>query len=241
MDVILAVDYDPQFLLMVSRILSNSGYQVISATDEKSMHHQLKVGHPDLILLDWVLEKENGIELAMQVRKSSEVPIIILTGKKTENDMVAALELVADDYITKPFRSAVLLARIKAMLRRSRELPHDRDSSKRQIAFFEGWKCNMISRQLFSSDGKEVGLTSGEFSLLCIFINHPNRVLARGQLLELMGQEDTFDRSVDTQILRLRKKIENVGKKRRLIKTVRSVGYIFASDVKWNKPLPKFD
>lgn len=241
MDEILIVDDDLKFLRVVSDILTNSGYRAIFATDEKSMHHQLKVGHPDLILLDWVLASENGIELAMHVRKSSEVPIIILTGKKImENDVVTALELVADDYITKPFKSAEFLARIKAMLRRSRESQQDRDSSKRQIAFFGGWKCNVIARQLFSPDGREVRLTTGEFSLLCILINHPNRILRRERILDLMGQEDTFDRSVNTKVSRLRRKIEIVGNKKRLIKSVRSIGYLFTSDVKWNKPLPNY-
>lgn len=241
MDVILAVDDDPKFLSMVSRVLSNSGYRVIYALDGESMHHQLKVDHPDLILLDWMLGKESGIELAMQVRKSSAIPIIILTGKKLENDVVTALELVADDYITKPFKSAEFLARIKAMLRRSRESLQDHDLPKRQIAFFEGWKCNIVTCQLFSPDGKEIKLTSDEFRLLGAFINHPNRALSREQLLDLMGKMHTFDRSVDTKILRLRRKIKTEGKNKILIKTIRSVGYLFASDVKWNKPIPNYN
>jgi len=233
MNTVLIVDDDPDILDTVGFLLEDAGYRVVTALDGKTMFKGLDKEFPDLVILDVTLGEENGFELAMQVRKTSSVPIIMLTGKGTETDRVVGLELGADDYITKPYSSAELLARVKSVLRRSKMTRTDTPASTREVAVFQDWKCDMTGRKLFSPTGDEVALTSGEFSLLAVFLQNPERVLSRERLLDLTSRENTFDRSTDVQIMRLRRKIEIDPGNPQLIQAIRGIGYVFAAKVEW--------
>ena len=233
MNTVLIVDDDPDILDTVGFLLEDAGYRVVTALDGKTMFKGLDKEFPDLVILDVTLGEENGFELAMQVRKTSSVPIIMLTGKGTETDRVVGLELGADDYITKPYSSAELLARVKSVLRRSKMTRTDTSTSTREVAVFQDWKCDMTGRKLFSPTGEEVALTSGEFSLLAVFLQNPERVLSRERLLDLTSRENTYDRSTDVQIMRLRRKIEVDPGNPQLIQAIRGIGYVFATKVHW--------
>lgn len=234
MDTVLIVDDDPEILDTVGFLLEDAGYRIATASDGEGLFRELEKTAPDLMILDVALGRENGFELAMQIRKTSTVPIIMLTGKGTETDRVVGLELGADDYITKPYSSAELLARVKAVLRRSRMTRADASVSTRDVAVFQGWKCDLTARKLFSPTGDEVTLTSGEFSLLAAFLDNPERVSSRERLLDLMHRENTYDRSMDVQVMRLRRKIEVDPGDPQLIQAVRGIGYIFSTKVEWS-------
>lgn len=233
MNTVLLVDDDLEVLDTVSFLLVEAGYNVITATNGQAMHAAIERDTPDLLLLDLTLGKENGLELAMQLRKTSIIPIIMLTGKGSEADRVVGLELGADDYITKPYSSAELLARVNSVLRRSTLTVKSSTEENRIIGKFQGWECNLTNRRLFNPDGDEVLLSSGEFLLLCIFLKNPNKALTREKLLDLTNREETFDRSVDVQIMRLRRKLETDPSNPHLIQAIRSVGYTFAVNVEW--------
>jgi len=232
---ILIVDDDPDLRDTLSFLLAEAGYRPFDVVDGDAMRRRLGEGGIDLVILDLNLGKENGLELAMEIRRTSQIPIIILTAKSAETDRVVGLELGADDYITKPYSSAELLARVKSVLRRTcgPEKPSQRQEPKRDIARFAGWKLDLTARKLTSPDGREVFLTSGEMELLAVFVRHPDEVLSRENLLELLGRERSFDRSMNVQVMRLRKKIEENQQSPRFIKTVRSAGYVFAHRVEW--------
>ena len=234
MEKILLVDDDEDVLDTLIFLLEDAGYQTHSAKNGSSMFKEVEHEAPDLIMLDLGLGDENGLELAIKLRKSSMIPIIMLTGKGGEASHVVGLELGADDYITKPYRSAELLARVKSVLRRSQISQIPSEEKNKKIACFEGCKCDLVARRVFSGSGEEIELTSGEFSLLAAFLQNPNQVLSRQQLLDLTGRENTFDRSVNVQVLRLRKKIQKEGVSTDIIKAIRSIGYIFTGRVSWN-------
>jgi two-component system OmpR family response regulator len=233
METIVLVDDDPDVLDTVGFLFEGVGYQVVCAADGAALFAELESGSPDLIVLDVGLGAESGLELAMQVRKTSSIPIIMLTGKGAETDRVVGLELGADDYITKPYSSAELLARVKSVLRRSKMTQPNQQENGREVATFEGWRCDLTGHKLFSSAGEEVRLTSGEFSVLTAFIRNPGRALSRERLLDLTGRENTFDRSIDVQIMRLRRKIEMDPANPKIIQSMRSIGYIFSTPVGW--------
>jgi len=185
---------------------------------------------------------EDGISLARFIRQQSEIPIIMLTGKGDLIDRVVGLETGADDYITKPFELREVLARIRTVIRRanaSRRTPQLSSSGSatpentNEVLVFEGWRFDVMRRELRRSTGELVALTAGEFDLLCVFVRRPNRVLNRDQLIDLVkGREwAAYDRGVDTQVMRLRKKIETDPSRPRLIKTVRGAGYVFTATV----------
>ena len=188
----------------------------------------------DLILLDMKLTGEDGLALIRDLRPRSDVPIIVLTGARREEvDRVIGLELGADDYILKPFSPRELLARIRAVLRRTeiRDALQDKNE-KRMLYRFNNWMLNLRTHQLTAPDGAPVALTHGEFSLLAAFLRSPQRVLSREQLLAATRMhEDIFDRSVDAQILRLRRKLEADPSQPTLIRTERGAGYIFTAPV----------
>ena len=232
MDTILIVDDDSDVLDTVGFLLEESGYRILTATNGKSMFKELDKLTPDLIILDVGLGNESGLKLAMEVRETSMVPIIMLTGKKSETDRVVGLELGADDYITKPYSSAELLARVNSVLRRSKMAHSNKSSNGKQIIEFDGWKCDLTEYKLYAPDGDEVVLTSGEFSILAVFVQNPGRTLSRERLMDLTGRENSFDRSMDVQIMRLRRKIEPDLSSPKFIKTIRSVGYVFSVQTK---------
>ena len=226
---------------MLRRYLEGEGFTVGEASDGGAMRQAFAAGSPDLVLLDLMMPGEDGLSLARYIRQHSQTPIIMLTGKGELIDRVAGLEAGADDYVAKPFHLREILARIRTVLRRSQApapaasppvapAPQDTES---EILHFQGWEMDLLRRELHRADGEAVALTSAEFELLRVFATHPNRVLNRDQLMEqVKGREwVAFDRAIDTQIVRLRKKVEVDPAHPTLIKTVRGAGYVFASAV----------
>ena len=188
----------------------------------------------DLLILDLKLPGEDGMHIARTLREQSDIPIIILTGRKDEADRVMGLELGADDYLTKPFSPRELLARIRALLRRSRASETVADSLARVRAYrFAGWELTVGLRRLTSPRGQTVPITNSEFNVLVAFLASPHRVLSRQQLLDLsrLHNDEVYDRSIDVQIGRLRKKIAVTDSHEELIRTERGAGYIFTADV----------
>jgi two-component system OmpR family response regulator len=217
----------------VSRALGKEGFRVSTAGDGKSMRKVLADAHIDLVLLDLMLPNEDGLSICRSLRAESDIPIIMLTAKGDEVDRVIGLEMGADDYLPKPFGSRELVARIRAVLRRNpaRKPESDRDKPKRYR--FDRWTFDVDRRELLGEDGVAVPLSTGEFDLLLALVEHPQRTLSRDQLLDLARRRvaNSFDRSMDTQVSRLRKKIEHDPGDPKLIKTVWGGGYIFTPDV----------
>jgi two-component system phosphate regulon response regulator OmpR len=236
---ILVVDDDARIRSMLRRYLSDEGYDVGEAGDGPAMRAALAVKQADLVLLDLVLPGEDGFTLAHYIRQRSSTPIIMLTGKGDVIDKVAGLEAGADDYIAKPFHLREVLARIRTVLRRAQSIaaqtttPTPTEESKSQTLHFEGWTLDIAKRELSDSTGATIVLTTGEFELLRTFAQHPNRVLERDTLMDLVkGREwAAYDRSIDAQVVRLRKKIERDPANPKLIKTVRGAGYLFTAVV----------
>ncbi|HEY6454053.1 MAG TPA: response regulator [Steroidobacteraceae bacterium] len=230
---ILFVEDDPDIRGLVADFLEHNGYRVSVAKDGREMDRLLGVSRIDLLILDIMLPKEDGLSLCRRVRAGSHVPIIMLTARASEVDRVVGLEIGADDYLTKPFGTHELLARIRALLRRVQSVTRTPQARQPSVLLFAGWKLDVGTRRLTSAEGAQVPLTGGEFELLAAFCDRPNRVLTRDQLLDLTrGRNPTvFDRSIDIQVSRLRRKIEADPKDPMLIQTVRSGGYIFTAEV----------
>ena len=229
---ILAIDDDPAMRKLVADYLRENDLRVTAVATGAEMAQALDQHAIDLVVLDLRLAAEDGMQLARKLREESTVPIIIVTGKQDEADRVMGLELGADDYVTKPFSPRELLARIRAVLRRyqtAREvLPAQ--GEKRRAYRFAGWELNLGSRRLTSPHGSRVELTHGEFNLLHAFCAAPQRVLSREQLLDLsrLYGAEVYDRSIDVQVLRLRRKIEPNPAQPQYIKTERGAGYVFS-------------
>jgi len=234
---ILVVDDDPLIRSLLSRYLAGEGFRVSEAIDGAGVRAALSRDSVHAVLLDLVMPGEDGLSLARQIRQRSNVPILMLTGKGELIDRVVGLESGADDYITKPFELRELLARIRAVLRRTSQQPLSEPPSSPaapdEILSFDGWSLDLIRRELRDASGGAVALTAGEFELLRVFASNPNRVLSRDRLIELVKGRDwaSFDRAIDTQVGRLRKKIEADPANPTLVKTVRGGGYIFAASV----------
>lgn len=238
---VLVVDDEPRIRTLLRRYLAEEGFKVSEAGDGATMRTVLEREAIDLVLLDLMMPGEDGISLARHIRQQSEIPIIMLTGKGDLIDRVVGLETGADDYITKPFELREVLARIRTVMRRvgprtvaATSLPClATDENTSEILVFDGWRFDLLRRELRRMTGELVPLTAGEFELLCVFARRPNRVLNREQLIDLVkGREwAAYDRGVDTQVMRLRKKIESDPGNPSLIKTVRGAGYVFAAAV----------
>lgn len=240
---ILAVDDDEAVRNLISEYLAESGFRVTTAANGAEMQEALAAGPVDLVILDVKMPGEDGFTLARALREKSKVPIIMLTGQGHEVDRVLGLELGADDYQVKPFSPRELLARIKAVLRRyspgadgvdagADGMRGQRRESEIRTYRFAGWELSTGSRKLLSPDKRRIELTNGEYALLLTFLRSPKRVLSRDQLLEGSRlHDDIYDRSIDVQILRLRRKIEADANEPRLIRTERGAGYFFDADV----------
>lgn len=217
---------------MLARYFEDEGFRVSVAADGAGLRDFLALGPVDLILLDVVLPGgPDGYTLAREVRARSDVPIIMLTGRDDVTDRVVGLELGADDYIAKPFHLREVLARVRSVLRRRRPAtPAEPVTAGDEVLLFEGWRLDLGRRELATEGGARVELTTGEFDMLVVFLRHPGRVLTRDRLMELTRgrTHDAFDRTIDAQVARLRKKIELEPADPRLIKSVRGVGYVFA-------------
>jgi two-component system, OmpR family, response regulator len=235
---VLVVDDEPRIRTMLRRYLSGEGLKVSDAGDGAAMRAILEREAIDLVLLDLMMPGEDGLSLARYIRQHSDIPVIMLTGKGDLIDRVVGLEAGADDYITKPFELREVLARIRTVMRRAAPRPTTGASAAAAIPgeahVFEGWRLDLVRRELQRAGGEPVALTAGEFELLRVFASHPNRVLSREQLIDMVKGRGwvAYDRAVDTQVGRLRKKIEADPAEPTLIKTVRGGGYIFAAAVK---------
>jgi len=231
---ILIVDDHREIRELVGRALTREGFRVTAVGDGKAMRHALTDAHIDLVLLDLMLPGEDGLSLCRWLRAGSDVPIIMLTAKGEEVDRVIGLEMGADDYLPKPFGSRELIARIRAVLRRSQRAPAPADAPPATPQYrFGRWTLNTAARELLREDGVTVPLSNGEYELLLALVERPQRVLNRDQLLDLArGRAATaFDRSIDTQVSRLRKKLEDDPAEPRIIKTIWGGGYMFAAAV----------
>ena len=227
---LLVVDDDREIRDLLARFLKKHGYRVDTAADGRAMMKLIEAGRFDLVVLDLMLPGEDGLTLCRRLRATSDLPIIMLTAIGEETDRIIGLELGADDYVTKPFNPRELLARIKAVLRRTGGARRSTEEGTGKVLVFEGWRLDVAMRELRSPNAVLLPLTAGEFDLLVAFAEHPQRVLSRDQLLDLTKGRSavSFDRSIDVQLSRLRRKIEAEPKEPVMIKTVRGGGYIFA-------------
>jgi len=229
---ILMVDDDPGIRDVVSDFLNRHGYSVQTAADAASMEKVLATGPVDLIVLDVMLPGEDGLAICRRLSRPDGPAIIMLSAMGEETDRIVGLELGADDYLPKPCNPRELLARIRAVLRRRHE-PRGADEGIGAGCEFAGWRLDLVRRELRTPDGVVVNLSSGEFSLLRVFVERPQRVLTRDQLLDFARGPDTeaYDRAIDVQISRLRKKLEDGPGGQELIRTIRNEGYMFTAKV----------
>jgi len=232
-DHVLIVDDDKEIRSLLREYLQKQAYRVTAVADGKALRAALDTGHPDLIVLDVMLPGEDGLQLCRDLRARSNVPIIMLTARGEETDRIVGLEMGADDYLAKPFNPRELLARIKSVLRRSRSLPDNLEPEAVKFFRFAGWMLDAATRNLTSPDGVVVPLSGTEFKLLRIFLAHPNRVLTRDQLVDLMISRDAgpFDRAIDVQVSRLRQRLREDAREPCIIKTIRGAGYVLAVPV----------
>ena len=230
---ILVVDDQREICDLVQDYLSDEGYRVSIANDGAAMRRVMAQSAVDLVILDLMLPGEDGLTLARALRDVSDVGIIILTGRGDTVDRIIGLEMGADDYLPKPFHPRELLARVRSVLRRASSRTAENALATRSRARFAGWNLDLASRELRSPSGKEVRLTTGEFDLLAAFVNNANQVLTRDRLLDLARNREAgpFDRTIDVQVGRLRRKLESDPQKPTLIKTVRGSGYIFTPSI----------
>lgn len=233
-DTILIVDDDLEIRTLLREYLCKHGYRVDTAADGGELWRTLKRSHPDLIILDLMLPGDDGLVLCRKLRADYDIPIIMLTALGETMDRIVGLEMGADDYLPKPFEPRELLARMKAVLHRARTLPDSGHKPATGRILFAGWTLDTATRVLLSPEGMVVPLSGGEHSLLSVFLNHPNHVLSRDQLLEMSRDREVgpFDRSIDVQVGRLRRRLGDSGKEPKIIKTVRSAGYVLAATVK---------
>jgi len=231
---ILVVDDDADIRDMLIDYLESENFKVTAVPDSQGMSRVIEERTVDLIILDMRLAHEDGLDVMRQLGSPPEAPVIIITGHRLdEADRVVGLELGADDYITKPFSLRELIARVRAVLRRS-EAAQRRSRGKKRIRYrFAGWELEMRTRRLTSPADEATPLTTGEFNLLAAFLQSPQQILSREQLLAAsrMHDEEVFDRSIDVQILRLRRKLEADPSDPKLIVTERGAGYVFAAAV----------
>jgi two-component system, OmpR family, response regulator len=236
-DHVLIVDDDRGIRELLATYLEKNGMRVSLAANGRQMRAVLEqTGAPDLIVLDLMLPGEDGLELCRELRagKYRTAPILMLTARNEEADRILGLEMGADDYLPKPFAVRELLARIKSVLRRTRMLPPGMEvSESSQMLGFGDWKLDTTARHLLDAEGTMVALSGAEYRLLRVFLDHPQRVLTRDQLLNLTQgrQADPFDRSIDLLVSRLRQRLRDEPREPRYIKTLRSEGYVFSAAV----------
>jgi two-component system, OmpR family, response regulator len=231
---VLALDDDPAVRELVAEYLAQHELRVTAVASGRELTEVLARETVDLVVLDRRLQGEDGMQIARKLRETSAIPILMLTGLAEEADRVMGLELGADDYLTKPFSPRELLARVRALLRRSQAQSTVADAIAKVRAYrFGGWELSIGLRKLKSPQGETVELSKGEFSLLTAFLASPQRVLSRDQLLEMsrLHNAEVYDRSIDIQILRLRRKIEADPTHPKFITTERGSGYVFAVPV----------
>jgi two-component system, OmpR family, response regulator len=235
-DHILIVDDDAEIRDLIKQYLEKNGFRASTAADGKQMRAVLAASTVDLIVLDLMMPFEDGLVLCRELTatQSPPIPILMLTARNEEVDRILGLEMGADDYLTKPFSTRELLARIRAILRRARMMPAlSRDTKMSRLLGFGDWKLDTHGRHLVDNTGAIVSLSGAEYRLLRVFLDHPRRVLSRDQLLGLTQnrESDYFDRSIDILVSRLRKRLRDDSREPVYIKTLRSEGYIFTCDL----------
>jgi two-component system OmpR family response regulator len=231
---ILVVDDHRDIRDLLAKYLAKHGLRVTVADGGAALRRAVKTSAIDLVVLDIMMPGEDGLSLCRFLRESTEIPIILVTAMAEETDRVVGLEIGADDYVTKPFNPRELLARIKSVLRRAQSLPRQRDVVAGGRISFDRWRLDVEQRELVGADEVVTPLSNGEFLLLSAFLARPDMVLSRDQLLDLTRGRaaKAFDRSIDNQVSRLRRKIETDPKNPTLIKTVWGGGYRFTAAVK---------
>ncbi len=229
---VLVVDDDRELRALVGKYLVEHGFRVAQAANGREMMNAIETGRFDLVVLDLMMPGDSGLVLCQKLRERNGPPVIMLTAMGSEVDRVIGLEIGADDYMVKPFSPRELVARIKAVLRRGEQVALGPDDLPLAYAF-EGWRLEPAQRILRAPNGAVVDITSGEFDLLLALVARPRRVLTRDQLHDLAHGRSSagLERSIDVQISRLRRKIEADPRQPAMIKTIRSGGYLFASDV----------
>jgi two-component system OmpR family response regulator len=242
-DHVLVVDDDRGIRELVCAYLEKQGLRTSAAADGREMRALLQRFTPDAIVLDVMLPGDDGLVLCRELRsgKHRAVPILMLTARDEETDRVVGLELGADDYMPKPFSVRELLARLRAVLRRTRMLPPNMQLAQTATLIgFGDWRVDTVARHLLDADGVEVPVSAAEYRLLRVFLDHPQRVLTRDQLLELTHGHDAdqFDRSIDILVSRLRQRLGDAAREPRYIKTLRNEGYVFASAVEMLEGTP---
>lgn len=231
---LLVVDDDREIRSLLTEYLSQSGYRVTAVGDGKAMRRALDSNRIDLVVLDLMLPGEDGLTLCRELRtRSFSLPVLMLTARGDEVDRIVGLEMGADDYLAKPFNSRELLARIKSILRRVHALPPNLEPADIRTYRFAHWTLDVATRNLHASDGLVVPLSGAEYRLLRVLLDHPQKVLARDQLLELVNKREAilFDRSIDVLVGRLRKRLGDDSREPSLIKTVRGEGYVLSTVV----------
>jgi two-component system OmpR family response regulator len=232
-DRILIVDDDPEIRQLLVDYLARNGFDAVPARNGREMAQALERHAIDLVVLDLMLPDTDGLLLCRDLRARSNTPVLMLTARGEEADRIVGIEMGADDYLVKPFSPRELLARVKGILRRTRSLPPNLKPDTQRCLAFAGWKLDTATRVLTGADGVATPLSGAEYRLLRILLDHPNRVLNRDQLVELIhGREaEPYDRAIDVQISRLRQRLQDDGREARLIKTVRGEGYLLAAAV----------
>ncbi|QSN64081.1 MULTISPECIES: response regulator [unclassified Caballeronia] len=235
-DHVLIVDDDRGIRELLATYLEKNGMRVSLAANGRQMRAVLEQGAPDLIVLDLMLPGEDGLVLCRELRagKFRSVPVLMLTARNEEADRILGLEMGADDYLPKPFAVRELLARMRSVLRRTRMLPPGMQVTETApVLAFGDWRLDTTARHLLDADGTMVALSGAEYRLLRVFLDHPQRVLTRDQLLNLTQgrQADPFDRSIDLLVSRLRQRLKDEAREPRYIKTLRSEGYVFSAAV----------
>lgn len=235
---ILVVDDDQAIRELLSEYLAKAGFNIISAEDGIAMTAQLKVHQPDLIILDVMMPGDDGFVLCQRVRQTSNVPIIMLTANSDEMDRVLGLEIGADDYIAKPFSPRELLARIKALLRRSVFLKEDKNPVKPRYIKFANWKLDTLQHKLLDDQEQPLSLTGADYQLLMLFLGNPNQAISRDQICQELHGRDAFanERGIDVHLSRLRQSLGDDAKQPQIIKTVRGAGYVFIAEVELIAP-----
>ena len=230
---ILLCDDDPELRRLLAGFLRDNGYRVTPIGDGRDVGRHLADAPFDLLILDLMLPGTNGLEICRQLRATSAIPILMLTARGSETDRIVGLEMGADDYVAKPFSPPELLARVRALIRRSRMTPAEVRQSGRHTITFDRWQLDTLRRELKNPDGVIIDLSAGEYDLLLTFLEAPNRILDRDYLMEVTRKRTPagFDRSIDVQISRLRRKIEAPESSETLIKTVRGAGYMLTAEV----------
>jgi DNA-binding response OmpR family regulator len=242
-DHILVVDDDREIRELVGNYLKKNGLRVSLAADGRQMRAFLDGNTVDLIVLDIMMPGDDGLRLCRELRvgRHKATPVLMLTARNEETDRIIGLEMGADDYLTKPFSARELLARINAVLRRTRMLPPNlRISESSRLIGFGRWRLDTSARHLLDTEGTMIALSGAEYRLLRVFLDHPQRVLSREQLLNLtQGREaDVFDRSIDLLVSRLRQRLQDDAREPAFIKTVRNEGYVFSLPVQLIEPAP---